>query len=99
MFDTTTYRTARRVVVAVLGGTIVLLGIALLALPGPGLLVILGGLALLGLEFAWARHTLRRVKDGASSFGDAVRRRTGGGSTRPAAPPSHGESARTRGLS
>lgn len=58
-----TYRVARRIVIAVIGGTIVLLGIAMLVLPGPGLLTIVGGLALLGLEFAFARRWLRRIKD------------------------------------
>jgi tellurite resistance protein TerC len=45
-------RTARRVVVAVVGGTVILLGVALLVLPGPAMLVIPLGLAVLGLEFA-----------------------------------------------
>ncbi|HEU4363962.1 MAG TPA: PGPGW domain-containing protein [Candidatus Krumholzibacteria bacterium] len=58
-----TYRVARRIVIAVIGGTIVLLGIAMLVLPGPGLLTIVGGLALLGVEFAFARRWLRRIRD------------------------------------
>lgn len=58
-----TYRVARRIVIAVIGGTIVLLGIAMLVLPGPGLLTIIGGLALLGVEFAFARRWLKRAKD------------------------------------
>lgn len=38
-------------------------GVALIVLPGPALVVIPVGLAILGLEFAWARSWLRRVKE------------------------------------
>jgi len=53
----------RRVVVGVIGGTIVLIGIALLVLPGPAFIVIPLGLLILGSEFAWARQLLRRAKE------------------------------------
>jgi Putative transmembrane protein (PGPGW) len=52
----------RRVVVGVIGGTIVLIGVALLVLPGPAFIVIPLGLLILGTEFAWARRLLRRAK-------------------------------------
>jgi tellurite resistance protein TerC len=57
-----TYRWARRIAVAVVGGTVLAIGIALLVLPGPAFVVIPLGLAILGAEFAWARHWLRKVK-------------------------------------
>ncbi|HEX5133640.1 MAG TPA: PGPGW domain-containing protein [Candidatus Krumholzibacteria bacterium] len=57
-----TYRAARRIAVAVIGSTIVLLGVAMLVLPGPGVLTIIGGLAILGLEFAFARRLLQRAR-------------------------------------
>jgi Putative transmembrane protein (PGPGW) len=60
-------RTARRIVVAVVGATVLLLGVALLVLPGPALVVIPIGLAILGAEFAWARHWLRRLREGADA--------------------------------
>ncbi len=56
------YRWARRIAVGLVGGTVLLIGIALLVLPGPALVVIPVGLAILGLEFAWARLWLRKVK-------------------------------------
>jgi hypothetical protein len=56
-------KTLRRVVVGVIGGTIVLIGIALLVLPGPAFIVIPLGLLILGSEFAWARRLLRRGKE------------------------------------
>ncbi|MFH1277891.1 MAG: PGPGW domain-containing protein [Candidatus Eisenbacteria bacterium] len=58
-----TYRTARRVVVAVVGGTVLLLGVLMMIGPGPGLLTVAAGLGILGIEFAWARRWLRRVKE------------------------------------
>ena len=57
-----TYRTARRIAVLAVGSTVVLLGT-----PGPGLIVIPIGLAILGAEFAWARLWLRRVRESISN--------------------------------
>ena len=57
-----TYRWARRIAVALVGGTVLLVGLALIVLPGPAFVVIPVGLAILGLEFAWARVWLRKVK-------------------------------------
>lgn len=56
-------RRARRVVVTVIGGTLLVLGIAMLVLPGPAVVVIPAALALLATEFVWARRLLRRVRD------------------------------------
>lgn len=56
------YRTARKIVVAVVGGTLALVGIVMFVTPGPGLLVLLAGLALLATEFVWAAWLLKRVK-------------------------------------
>ena len=57
-----TYKAARRVVIGIVGGTVLLLGVAMLVLPGPALIVIPAGLAILALEFAWARRWLRIVR-------------------------------------
>ena len=62
-----TYRTARRFAVAAVGSTVVILGLIMLITPGPGLIVIPIGLAILGLEFAWARLWLRKVREGISN--------------------------------
>jgi Putative transmembrane protein (PGPGW) len=56
-------KTIRRILVGIIGGTIVLIGIALLVLPGPAFIVIPLGLLILGSEFAWARRLLRRAKE------------------------------------
>lgn len=55
-------RHTRRVVVTVVGATVLALGGIMLVTPGPGFVVLLAGLSVLGLEFAWARRMLRRAK-------------------------------------
>ena len=59
-------RVVRRVIVSVVGVTVVLIGIALLVLPGPAFVVIPVGLAILATEYAWARRWLRKVRRMAS---------------------------------
>ena len=63
---TINYRWARRIVVAVIGGTVFLIGVAMIVLPGPAIVVIPVGLGILGIEFAWARHWLNRLKNSMS---------------------------------
>jgi len=50
----------RKLIVAVIGGTVVLFGIALIVLPGPAFIVTPVGLAILATEFAWARRAIQR---------------------------------------
>lgn len=47
-----------RIAVGVLGAAIVVGGLVLVPLPGPGWLIVFGGLALLATEFAWAGRLL-----------------------------------------
>ncbi len=51
-------RPARRIVVGLVGGIMVLAGAALLLLPGPGLLTIAVGVGILAVEFHWVRRLL-----------------------------------------
>ena len=44
--------------VAVVGGALIVIGVVLLVLPGPGLVLIALGVAVLASEFAWAESTL-----------------------------------------
>jgi tellurite resistance protein TerC len=71
-----TYRWARRIAVGLVGGTVLAVGVALIVLPGPAFVVIPIGLAILGLEFAWARLWLRKVKQRSSDLVNYFR--TGG---------------------
>lgn len=62
-----TYKLMRRVAVLVIGLTILAIGIAMVVAPGPAFIVIPVGLAILGLEFAWARVWLRKLRSRISS--------------------------------
>jgi uncharacterized protein (TIGR02611 family) len=61
-------RHARRLIVLVIGLTVLAIGIALIVLPGPAFIVIPIGLAILGTEFVWARRLLQRLKDAGSGL-------------------------------
>jgi len=56
------YRHARRVVVLLVGFTLLLIGLAMIVLPGPAILVVPLSLAVLGIEFAWARRWLATLR-------------------------------------
>lgn len=62
-----TYKVVRRIVVAVVGTTVLLLGIVMIVTPGPAFVLIPAGLAILGLEFAWARYWLKKARRTISS--------------------------------
>lgn len=53
----------RRIAVAVVGGAVLLVGIVMIVLPGPAILVIPAGLAILAIEFVWAKRLLHRMRD------------------------------------
>lgn len=74
-FLTITYVWARRCVIAAIGTTVVLIGIAMIVLPGPALVVIPAGLAILGIEFAFARRWLRQLRATGSQVFDYTRGR------------------------
>lgn len=52
----------RRAVVAVIGFTVLLIGVAMVVLPGPAIVVIPLGLAILATEFVWARRLLEKAR-------------------------------------
>lgn len=57
-----TYKVARRLAVAVVGATVLAIGVVMLVTPGPAIVLIPAGLAILSIEFAWARYWLRRLR-------------------------------------
>lgn len=81
------WKNARKWVVGVIGGTVLLLGIAMLLLPGPGWVTIFAGLGLLATEFAWARWTLKYAQERLQRLVEAARNGVGleGYNSRPAA--------------
>ncbi len=52
----------RKPIVGVIGSTVVLIGVAMMVLPGPAFIVIPVGLGILATEFAWARRAIRRAR-------------------------------------
>ena len=68
-----TYKAARRIVVGVVGATVVLIGVVMLVTPGPALIVIPVGLAILSIEFTWARAWLRRMRESISNMNSSNR--------------------------
>ena len=90
--ETITYKWARRIAVSLIGGTVILIGVVMIVLPGPALVVIPVGLGILGLEFAWARRWLGKVRGAADGLVEGVRntglwRRPPPGGGPPSAPP------------
>jgi hypothetical protein len=77
------YPRALRLVRTVMGFTIILIGLflAIPGIPGPGFLVIIGGLAILATEYVWARRYLNKIKQGGEKLGSIFVRKkkpTGG---------------------
>jgi tellurite resistance protein TerC len=55
-------RQARRLVIAIIGFSVLLIGMAMIILPGPAFIVIPASLMILGTEFIWARNLLVNIK-------------------------------------
>ncbi|QTE30463.1 PGPGW domain-containing protein [Pengzhenrongella sicca] len=74
-------RPVRWAVVGLVGSTLVIAGIAMLVLPGPGLLTVFAGVAILAAEFTWAEILLRRMKAAGVATWSLVRRKPRPGPT------------------
>lgn len=82
------FRSSKRIAVFVVGVALVLLGIALIPLPGPfSIPLMVAGLAVLATEFVWAERMLDQVKDKTRQAGDMVKRRLGRGAAQEDPPP------------
>jgi uncharacterized protein (TIGR02611 family) len=66
-------RSGKRIAVTVVGFALLAGGLVMMVTPGPGILVIIAGLAVLATEYAWARRTLERTKEKAKQGGQAIR--------------------------
>jgi len=64
-----------RLSIAALGFTVLAIGLVLLVTPGPGLLVIIAGLAILAHQFAWAATALEKTKARAAQAREAAMHR------------------------
>jgi hypothetical protein len=66
-------RSSKRIAVTIAGGALVLGGLAMLVLPGPGILVVALGFAVLGTEYAWAAIAFERTKRTAAQAGQRTK--------------------------
>lgn len=57
------FRLGKRVAIAIAGGVVILAGVIMLVIPGPGILTIALGLGILSLEFERPRIWLHRMKE------------------------------------
>ncbi|HVZ94670.1 MAG TPA: TerC family protein [Phycisphaerales bacterium] len=82
------WKRMRRVVILVIGVTLLLIAIPIAIIPGPGgIPVAILGLAVLATEFIWARKILKKMKTKAEDLRDAAKRMVGMKQTKPAEPP------------
>jgi uncharacterized protein (TIGR02611 family) len=65
----------RWVVASTVGFTLLILGIIFMVLPGPGIPLIIAGLAILATEFAWAEIVLNRTKHHANKLMEKVKKK------------------------
>jgi hypothetical protein len=70
-------RNGKRVAVTIAGFLVLIAGAAMLVLPGPGILVIVAGLAILATEYVWAQRLLKVAKEKANQAKDAILRKKG----------------------
>jgi uncharacterized protein (TIGR02611 family) len=63
-----TYRILRRIVVVIIGFTVLVLGAVMLITPGPGIAAIIIGLSILATEVVWARVLLKRIKEETGTY-------------------------------
>jgi tellurite resistance protein TerC len=73
-----TYKLAKRIAVGIVGGSVLVVGIAMIVLPGPAFVVIPVGLGILGIEFAWARIWLKKAKAKAEEMARNFQLKSGG---------------------
>jgi uncharacterized protein (TIGR02611 family) len=82
-----TYKVAKRIAIGIVGGSVLVLGVCMIVLPGPAFVVIPVGLGILGIEFAWARAWLKKIKAKAREMTRNLGSRAGNGKDAAARPP------------
>ena len=71
-----TGRLALKISIGVLGAIVVAVGIVLIPFPGPGWAIVILGLAIWAVEFAWARHLLAFTKRHVQSWTHSIARQS-----------------------
>ena len=72
-------RSSKRIAVTIVGFALVLGGLAMLVLPGPGIVVVFAGLAVLATEYVWAATAIEHTKRLAASAKNRLRRKPSSG--------------------
>ena len=73
------WRSGKRAAVFVVGVALVVVGLIMFVTPGPGIVLVVAGLAVLATEFAWAEHLLDKAKEQAAKAGRSAQRLPGVG--------------------
>jgi uncharacterized protein (TIGR02611 family) len=60
------WRSSKRAAVFVVGVALLAIGFVMFVTPGPGIVLVVAGLAVLATEFAWAEYLLDKAKEHAS---------------------------------
>jgi len=66
--------TGKKIVLSVFGVTLLIVGVALLVLPGPGILVIFIGLVVLAGEYVWAKKFLKKFREESGKIRKKIRK-------------------------
>jgi uncharacterized protein (TIGR02611 family) len=82
-----TYRIAKRIAIGIVGGSVLVVGILMIVLPGPAFVVIPVGLGILSLEFAWARIWLKKAKAKAEAMARGFHNKSAPDKNGPGDPP------------
>lgn len=56
------FKQIKRIVIGIVGASVLIVGIMMIVLPGPAFIVIPLGLSILATEFLWARNILNKFK-------------------------------------
>jgi tellurite resistance protein TerC len=78
-----TYKVAKRIAIGIVGGSVLVIGVLMIVLPGPAFVVIPVGLGILSLEFAWARSWLRKARAKAEAMAQSLQNKNGQTKDRP----------------
>jgi uncharacterized protein (TIGR02611 family) len=66
------WRSGKRATVFVVGVALLGVGLVMFVTPGPGILLVVAGLAVLATEFVWAEHLLDKAKEQAGRAAERV---------------------------
>ena len=68
-------QSGKRIAVTIIGFVLLLAGIVMIVTPGPGILLIIAGLAVLATEYVWAERLLNLAKQKAAQAKDTITRK------------------------